>query len=922
MASGDANYWQWSDDEMFLYETYEFGSNLRYFELRTIPGVTPLPQASILQGYGSPDTVRARLDQMVIDFYRNGVKALTLDTSIFASVPFHTNARIYINNNTLVFQIFWTSATVLMPAFGVPTRPPALRHVATPSPTDKTSTTATYARLVSGGVGTPPFPSIGPPPAVRTIPTVDDVFYLKSVNTTAKRYTFAAIANTYNFNLGSVMSIGKTAVDDLDIDIYRRTDTYAEPAKVADITTTDATLDSTSRVYNTGGRAEFDLDFTAATSLIAGLPQVAYSAGATPSYRSQNPFYWVRFPAMAKGFKLGTASLNEPTTAPSQFPPPPSWFVLNNLTFSGFEYFGSRSAPTGYKYTFSYSGLLFPTERRNGIYGRGVPPLLSSLRLSINKTGSHAGTVIADFSKLTFFGSTQAWSSGIKVLPPFGSGLPSGWVSDQAWTRLQSTFFTIWTTNPIDGLIVLADEGHIRSPGYSATVLGGYINTGYTVSAAPPSNAVAIPDSKVYLKSVRSREIIPDSYKGYEYEFETVSGYSITDDSYRRSSGTCLRFNEMAFDIYNGNTKVASFDGRSADFNVGNLETRGFCVLTGDGFIFNLGTLLAGLTVGYTAPSTRPTTDAESGYLWVRFTFAGPKVGAEAGAPGPTVVPIDPDPETPPPTTGGGGTGTGGTTRGGSVSLAPFVTVRPRAISPTVLGSLFGVSSSPLVSKGFRESFLPRLWQNNATEILLANRTGMSPIPNGVAMAGLLPNNRDYVAGTTVMRLGLVQGQTAPTLAAGTLPAGQEFRFQSFPGFPFFVTDEVAYADWSSLIATNIQFSPPMPAEIASAIEDSRDTSDEGEITQGDPDIPIRWLGTGLDFSVSLLALLNTTANNEFEAKVRFTSLRDTLHSLSSDDLAIIPAVGAPQIYAVTDWSYEVYANQPETVTLQLASRV
>ena len=180
---------------------------------------------------------------------------------------------------------------------------------------------------------------------------------------------------------------------------------------------------------------------------------------------------------MAKGFKLGTASLNEPTTAPSQFPPPPSWFVLNNLTFSGFEYFGSRSAPTGYKYTFSYSGLLFPTERRNGIYGRGVPPLLSSLRLSINKTGSHAGTVIADFSKLTFFGSTQAWSSGIKVLPPFGSGLPSGWVSDQAWTRLQSTFFTIWTTNPIDGLIVLADEGHIRSPGYSASVLGGYINT-------------------------------------------------------------------------------------------------------------------------------------------------------------------------------------------------------------------------------------------------------------------------------------------------------------------------------------------------------------------------------------------------------------------------------------------------------------
>ena len=52
MASGDANYWKWSDDEMFLYETYEFGSNLRYFELRTIPGVTPLPQASILQGYG------------------------------------------------------------------------------------------------------------------------------------------------------------------------------------------------------------------------------------------------------------------------------------------------------------------------------------------------------------------------------------------------------------------------------------------------------------------------------------------------------------------------------------------------------------------------------------------------------------------------------------------------------------------------------------------------------------------------------------------------------------------------------------------------------------------------------------------------------------------------------------------------------
>ena len=53
---------------------------------------------------------------------------------------------------------------------------------------------------------------------------------------------------------------------------------------------------------------------------------------------------------------------------------------------------------------------------------------------------------------------------------------------------------------------------------------------------------------------------------------------------------------------------------------------------------------------------------------------------------------------------------------------------------------------------------------------------------------------------------------------------------------------------------------------------------------------------------------------------MRFTSLRDTLHSLSSDDLAIIPAVGASQIYAVTDWSYEVYANQPETVTLQLAS--
>ena len=196
----------------------------------------------------------------------------------------------------------------------------------------------------------------------------------------------------------------------------------------------------------------------------------------------------------------------------------------------------------------------------------------------------------------------------------------------------------------------------------------------------------------------------------------------------------------------------------------------------------------------------------------------------------------------------------------------------------------------------------------------------MSPIPNGVSMAGLLPENADYVAGATVMRLGLVQGRTAPTLEAGFLPIGQEFRFQSFPYFPFFLTSEVAYADWGSLVGTDIHFSPPLPAEIAQAIEDSRDTSDEGQITQGDPDIPIRWLGDGLDFSISFLAMLKTTANNEFEAMVRFTELRDSLHDLSSDDLAVIPAVGASQIYSLTDWSYEVYANRPETVTLQLSS--
>ena len=207
--------YQPADDELYIRECSYVGSiNSTYLVLDNVNSNPSMPSA-LRSASGA--TAIGFFDKMVIDIYRNSVKVATVDTSTVGTLT--TRCRISTggarrSDLKYRFTIVWSGST----------RPAGLPLISRFSPTSgpgASSTTAYYIRLVSGGIGTPPFPTIASPTHLVK-PSVDDVFYLKKLNASDKVYEFKAITSGYNWNLGSATSVDKSSVESLSIDVYRR----------------------------------------------------------------------------------------------------------------------------------------------------------------------------------------------------------------------------------------------------------------------------------------------------------------------------------------------------------------------------------------------------------------------------------------------------------------------------------------------------------------------------------------------------------------------------------------------------------------------------------------------------------------------------------------------------------------------------
>ena len=179
-------------------------------------------------------------------------------------------------------------------------------------------------------------------------------------------------------------------------------------------------------------------------------------------------------------------------------------------------------------------------------------------------------------------------------------------------------------------------------------------------------------------------------------------------------------------------------------------------------------------------------------------------------------------------------------------------------------------------------------------------------------------------------------GDPPTTVTGGQLniiSRGQEFRFNIAPHQPFFVTKAITQLDYLRSDPLSIEFVPGLPSSIVEKINDTipddlvvdphlhnSPRNQNIHVPSGTTPVYIRWVADALGFDIPLLAFLEADDNSEFSAKVRYKDLRDSLHQLSTDDLAVVPSINQKQIMSLLNWSFAIYDGKPIIADLRLVA--